>query len=267
VGRFRRAQLVPVPVSEDLAGLHELCRAGDIGDDARRIGARAWRVGEDFAVEELHLLRLPAEGFDASRWLPSVRVDTKAGVCVRQCFYSVPARLAGRVLAARLGATFVEVVDGHRVVARHVRLVHRGESHLELDHYLEVLFHKPGALPGSVGLAQARADGSFTATHERFWAEARRRLGDGAGTRALCEVVLLHRRVPAAAVVAGMAAALGAGSVDAKVVAVEARRAADGRTATVTPIAGSSKAGADRPAPTLGAYDHWLGDGTEEVAG
>ena len=266
VGRFRRAHLVPVPVSEDLAGLNGLCRAGDIADDGRRIGARASTVGEDFAVERGYLLGLPAEAFDAARWLPSVRVDTKARVCVRQCFYSVPARLAGRTLAARLGATFVEVLDGHRVVARHVRLVHRGESHLELDHYLEVLFHKPGALPGSVALAQARADGSFTATHERFWAEARRRQGDGAGTRVLCEALLLHRRLPATAVTAGMAAALGAGSVDPKVVAVEARRSADRRTVTVIPI-GQTKAGAERPAPTLGGYDRLLGGGPEEVAG
>ena len=35
-----------------------------------------------------------------------------------------------------------------------------------LDHYLEILARKPGALPGSVPLAQARADGPFTAAHE-----------------------------------------------------------------------------------------------------
>jgi transposase len=266
VGRFRRAHLVPVPVSADLAGLNELCRAGDMADDARRIGARPATVGEDFAVERPTLLELPVEPFDPARWLPVVRVDTKARVCIRQCFYSVPARLSGRNLAARLGATSVEVLDGRAVVARHVRLVHRGEQHLELDHYLEVLFHKPGALPGSVALAQARAAGAFTPGHDAFWAEARRRLGDGAGTRALCEVLLLHRRLAASAVVAGMAAALAAGSVDAKVVAVEARRAADTRPGTVTPI-GDAKGGGERAAPELGAYDGLLGDGPEEVAG
>src|ERR1700724_3802901 len=92
VGRFRRAHLVPVPVSEDLAELNELCRAGDITDDARRIGTRTTTVGEDFAVERAALLELPVEPFDPARWLPVVRVDTKARVCIRQCFYSVPAR-------------------------------------------------------------------------------------------------------------------------------------------------------------------------------
>ena len=93
-----------------------------------------------------------------------------------------------------------------------------------LDHYLEILVRKPGALPGSTALAQARAAGAFSAAHERFWAEARRRLGDGAGTRALIGVLLLQRRLPAAVVIEAMNAALAIGSVDAEVVAIEARR-------------------------------------------
>jgi hypothetical protein len=177
----------------------------------------------------------------------------------------VPARLAGRSLQARLGAAWVEILDGRAVIARHGRLVHRGE-HLELDHYLEVLVHKPGALPGSVCLAQARAAGTFSAGHDAFWAEARRRLGDGAGTRALCEVLLLHRRLPAAAVEAAMAAARSAGVVDPKVVAVEARRAGDTRAGSVVSI-GDARAGGQRPAPGLDRYDDLLGDEDGEVAG
>jgi hypothetical protein len=38
-----------------------------------------------------------------------------------------------------------------------------------LDHYLEVLVRKPGALPGATALAQARASGVFTGEHQRFW--------------------------------------------------------------------------------------------------
>src|ERR1035437_1469825 len=61
---------------------------------------------------------------------------------------------------------------------------------------------KPGALPGSLALAQARAVGAFTSAHEQFWKRARRRDGDAAGTRALIEVLLLHRALPTAAVLA-----------------------------------------------------------------
>ncbi len=165
------------------------------------------------------------------------RVDRYARVPVRQCRYSAPARLIGRHVRVRLSASMVEVFDGTRLAATHPRLITRGAEHLVLDHYLEILAGKPGALPGSTPLAQARRDGSFTATHEAFWAAARARHGDTAGTRALIEVLLLHRRLPRVQVLAGITAALAAGSVSADVVAIEARKA------TVSTMDGSKSAG------------------------
>lgn len=98
-----------------------------------------------------------------------------------------------------------------------------------LDHYLEVLSHKPGALPGATALVQARTAGTFTAAHEAFWAAARKAHGDGDGTRELVEVLLLHRHMRAVDVVDGLAAALAVGAVRADIVAVEARRVAQDR--------------------------------------
>ena len=141
-----------------------------------------------------------------------------------KCRYSVPARLIGSRVRVMLSANELRVLDGSRLAAVHPRLIAAGDEHLELDHYLEILVRKPGALPGSAALAQARAAGVFTSVHEAFWAAARARHGDGAGTRALIEVLLLHRRMPAAQVIAGITAALGAGSCSPDVVAVEARK-------------------------------------------
>ena len=123
-------------------------------------------------------------------------------------------------------ASEVVVFDGRTEVARHPRVVARHGQSVDLDHYLEVLRTKPGALPGSTALVQARAAGTFTAAHEAFWAAARKTDGDAAGTRALIEVLLLHRSMTHAEVVAGLEAALRIGAVTADVVAVEARRAA-----------------------------------------
>ena len=80
-------------------------------------------------------------------------------MCVRQAYYSVPARLSGRKVAVRLGASRLEVLDASRVVARHERSLHKNTETLMLDHYLEILIRKPGALPGATALAQARASG------------------------------------------------------------------------------------------------------------
>lgn len=107
-------------------------------------------------------------------------------------------------------------------------VVTRGGESIDLDHYLEVLQRKPGALPGSTALAQARASGVFTAAHEAFWQAARKVDGDTAGTRALIDVLLLHRTIRPDDLVAGIRAALTVGAVSADVVAVEARLHAAG---------------------------------------
>jgi hypothetical protein len=152
-------------------------------------------------------------------------VDRHARVTVRQCLYSVPARLIGRTVRVQLGASQVRVFDGKTQVAVHERVIARGGQSLILDHYLEVLLRKPGGLPGATALQQARNSGAFTPAHEAFWAMARARLGDAAGTRALVEVLLLHRRMTAADVHAGMTAAMRLENLSPDVVAVEARRA------------------------------------------
>jgi transposase len=181
VGRFRRRHLVPVPRVASMAGLDALLEAADARDGRRHVDGRRETVGQAFAAERPHLRPLPDEPFDAALPLRA-RVDRKARVCVRQRWYSVPASLAGREVPVRLGARQVEVHHEGRLVARHERSQVKGSQTLLLDHYLEVLARKPGALPGSLTLAQARESGAFTAAHERFWKRARRRLGDAAGT-------------------------------------------------------------------------------------
>ena len=114
-------------------------------------------------------------------------------MCVRQNYYFVPARYAGRRLPVRLSATTVEVPDGPLVVARHQRIAGKYAEVLALNRSLEVLRRKPGALPGATALAGARAAGTFTATHQGYWDAARRYDGDAPGTQALIQVLLAHR--------------------------------------------------------------------------
>jgi len=254
VGRFRRRHLVPVPRVSSLAELNELIAAGDALDDQRHIARRAHSVGEAARGELAWMRRLPEEAFDSATILPAVKVDTKGRICVRQSFYSVPVSLARRTISVRLGAQVLEAIAEGRVVARHVRSLHKGTEDLVLDHYLEILVRKPGAMPGSTALAQARASGAFSETHERFWTQARRRLGDGAGTRALIGVLLLQRRMPAVVVAEAMDAALAIGSVDPEVVAIEARRIQTRRPAApVVPIGTGARD--VRPLPRLSGYD------------
>jgi transposase len=265
IGRFRRRHLVPVPDVASVAQLNELIAAGDVLDDGRVITGRPVTIGAAFVAELPALLSLPGEAFDPARLL-SARVDNRARVSVRQCHYSVPARYAGRRLGVRLSATTVEVLDGATIVAHHDRAAGRYVEVLTLDHYLEVLVRKPGALPGATALAQAKASGAFTATHQEYWDAARRERGDTGGTRALIEVLLAHRTLPAPALITAMGTAVAAGVLDPQAVLIDARRGASGQlagqAAAVIPI-GAALARYDRPAPSLAGYDDLLtGSGT-----
>ena len=255
IGRFRRRHLVPVPKVASLGELNAHIHAGDLLDDTRVITGRPVTVAAAFAAEVPLLQPLPLEAFDPAKILV-VRVDNRARVSVRQVHYSVPARMVGRRLTARLTARTVEILDGARVVARHERAIGRYVEVLTLDHYLEVLRIKPGALPGATALAQAKAAGQFTASHQAYWDATRAARGDAAGTRALIEVLLAHRFLPAAALTTAMDRATAAGTLDPQAVLIDARRAAGGQVAPVIPIGALARY--DRPAPSLGAYDELL---------
>jgi transposase len=103
IGRFCRRHLVPVPKVDSLAALNERIAAGDVHDDGRVITGRPVTIAAAFAAEAPTLMPLPVEAFDPARQLET-RGDNRARVSVRQCFYSVPARFAGRRLPIRLAA-------------------------------------------------------------------------------------------------------------------------------------------------------------------
>ena len=142
-----------------------------------------------------------------------------------------------------------------------------------MDHYLEILYRKPGALPGATALAQARASKTFTSEHDAFWAAARKAHGDAAGTRALVEVLLLHRHRDRADVLAGITAALSVGSTSPDVVALEARKAAEwrgvaavsddadegGRVVILAEHRSAAVPPDERPLPSVDKYDILLG--------
>jgi transposase len=254
IGRFRRRHLVPVPAVASMAELNDLIATGDAIDDGRVITGRPVTVGAAFAGEAAALLALPAEPFDAARLLQA-RVDNRSRVSVRQSYYSVPARYVGRRLAVRLTGHSVEVLDGAKLVARHERAIGRYLEVLTLDHYLEVLKTKPGGLPGATALAQAKAKGIFTVSHQGYWDAVRRTRGDAAGTRALIEILLAHRALPTATLTAAMDRAVASGCLDPQLVLIDARRERT-HLAPVIPIGALARY--DRPSPSLAAYDQLL---------
>jgi len=275
VGYFRRNYLVPVPEVASLDELNAMIAKAEEAEDGRRIGSRIRTIGQDFEAERPLLAPLPGDPFETGLVLEP-RVDRYGQVMVRNNRYSVPVRLIGRQVRAVLRSSELVVYDRHAEVARHPRLAAKGGERLVLDHYLEALMRKPGAMPGSAPLEQARATGAFTSAHDALWSAARRALGEPAATRELIGVLLLHRHMNDADVIAGIGAALSVGAHTADVVAVEARKVADtrgrrpGRERETEPAGEASQVTSltmrriaalppdTRPLPTVDAYDQLL---------
>jgi hypothetical protein len=79
--------------------------------------------------------------------------DSKGCVRVRTNFYSVPVK-PHTVVQAKVLPAYVEVWHEGRCVARHERCYRIQQQILDLEHYLDVLERKPGALAGSKPLQQ-----------------------------------------------------------------------------------------------------------------
>jgi transposase len=224
VGRFRRNHLVPVPAVADLAELDALLLAGCEADLERRISGRAVTVGEALEAERPRLRALPAEPFDASE-SATPRVDSKSLVTVRRNRYSVPVALAGLRVAARVGAREITIIHDGREVARHERLHGHFGTSARLDHYLELLARKPGALERSLPLHQERERDAWPGCFDELWRALAQRYGRSDAARQMVDVLMLCREHGPERIALAVRGALVAGAHDGRAIAVLARRA------------------------------------------
>ena len=97
-------------------------------------------------------------------------MDGLGCVRVRTNLYSVPAK-PGKTVEVRLYPSYVEVRDEGRCIARHERCYGRQQQVLDLEHYLDVLERKPGALIGSKPLAAWRERGLWPESYDRLLEE------------------------------------------------------------------------------------------------
>jgi transposase len=256
VGRFRRRWLVPVPKVATVAELNQQLADACASELERRIAGRAETVGEALQLERASLRPLPAEPFDACEQA-SPRVDAKALVTVRQNRYSVPVSLVGLRLAARISARQVVLSQGGREVARHPRLQGRYQTSAHLDHYLELLRHKPGAFKGSLPLAQERERGAWPASFDQLWQQLESRYGASEAARQMVDVLLLIREHGPERVELAVRGALTAGAHDGRAVALLARRS-DRPTPPPLELLPGRLTAVARPQPTIDEYDQLL---------
>ena len=235
--------------------MNELLLEASKKDEERVVGDRQVSVGAAMAAEREHLLPLAKEGFDlAAVRFPEVNSSGCAKVLTN--FYSVPLAV-GTEVQAKIHAAYVEIWHQGKCLARHERCFGRQQKVLDLDHYLEVLEKKPGALAGSTALEQWRAQGRWPASYDRYWDVLQQRQGKQAGTRAMIEILLLGQQHGAMRLREAIEEALKLGCSDAA--AIQYLLTADQLQKKKPEVV---ELGAlisyERPQPTMEAYDQLL---------
>jgi transposase len=191
-GYFRRNHWVPVPSAPDLEQLNKDLRDACHQDQNRQIAGKVLCIGAAMIAEREHLLPLTEPGFDLAE-VSFPTVDGLGCVRVRTNAYSVPLK-AGTQVQAKVYSTYVEMWHDGRCVVRHERCYSRQQQILDLEHYLDVLEKKPGALAGSKPLEQWRQAGRWPDSFDRLWAQLMKRHGKQAGTREMIEVLRLGKQ-------------------------------------------------------------------------
>ncbi len=246
-----------MPAARDLDDLNAMLLGGCREDEARLIDGRVQTVGEALKIERQHLLPLAREGFDLVE-VSFGQVNGLGCVKARTNAYSTPLA-PGTKAQIKLSAATVEVWYQGRCVARHARSYGRYQQVLDLEHYLDVLEHKPGALAGSKPLDQWRRAGRWPNSYDQFWNGLMQRHGRQDGTRAMIELLQLGRRLGHARLQRAIESALRLGCADAA--AVQHLMATDGlvhqRPSLLLEV-GSLLRQYERPLPEMHVYDHLL---------
>jgi len=136
----------------------------------------------------------------------------------------------------------------------------RDRAKLDIEHYLDVLDKKPGALPGARPLSQWRALGLWPESFDRLWTLWQERLGKHAGNRAMVDLLLLTKVHGWPAVKRAAEQALTLGCTDQSAVQCLLAQPPDTPgTAPLSPAEVGALSRYDRPLPEMSEYDALLG--------
>ena len=266
LGWYRRNLLVPVPEARDLTELNQMLLTACIASRNRTISGKDITVGDGFRFEQSHLLPMAEETFAIHETIYPLIVDSKGRVKVKTNWYSVPLWPGLRV-TARVWPTQIEIERDGQPVATHPRNYGRGHQILNLEHYLDVLENKPGAMAGSTALEQWRQAGRWPACMDRMWSKLEQRHGRSKGTKEMIELVRAGLSDGWQRLVLAVEEALRLGISDAAAV-MHILRMPDPEQRKRHAIALSEElAQFERPQPKMDEYDLLLGSavGNKEV--
>jgi len=259
LGWFRRNCLVPVPEATDLAALNEQLLEACLASRSRTISGKSTPIEEASNYERAFLSPLAEEGFPLEEVLYPLVVDGKGCVRVKCNWYSAPLQPGWRA-AAVVGPLEIEIKYDGKCVARHPRCYGRGHQILNLEHYLDVLQKKPGAMAGCTPLQQWRQAGRWPECLDQIWRKLNQRHGLSAGTREMITLVRVGTVDGWSRLIAAVEEALRLGVSDAAAVLHILRMPDPVHRQEYALALAEELAQFERPAPGVDEYDLLLDD-------
>jgi transposase len=160
----RQNCFMPMPDVPSFAALNERIRSELAADMERRRLPDGRTVGEALTAEREHLRPLPAAMPEPCRATTRV-VDKFAQIVIDGVRYQAPIACAYKPVVVKLFADRVTIIANGEVVTDSPRSFDRGTLVLDPHHVLDLLAHKPRAVPEATALLQWPLPPVFEALH------------------------------------------------------------------------------------------------------
>jgi len=258
LGWFRRNCLTPVPEAANLEALNEQLLERCMANRKRTLAGRSAPIADASRQERAFLLPLAEDGFPLEEVLYPLIVDGQGRVKVKANWYSAPLPPGARVRAV-VWASRIDIKYDHQCAAHHERCYGRGHQILNLEHYLDVLEKKPGAMANSTPLQQWRQAGRWPACLDRIWDRLEQRLGKSHGTREMITLVRTGSVSGWERLIAAVEEALRIGVTDAAAVLHIMRMPDPDERRRYAIALAEELAQFERPMPEMDEYDLLLG--------
>jgi transposase/transposase-like protein len=112
---------------------------------------------------------IPSKPLFESSTLSYLKVDKYSTIIVDRCHYSVPDQFTGKVITVKAYASKIICFYQDKKICSHDRVYAFCEWIIELDHYLNTLKKKPGAIINSVAFSQIKEE--YRLLFERYYSD------------------------------------------------------------------------------------------------
>ncbi|WP_435548306.1 IS21 family transposase [Desulfobacterium sp. N47] len=209
VGYCRRNYLAGLPEYKTWAELNS-----DLENRCRKSIENGRHYRTDVCLKEL--LNQAAENMmplqPEKRWVKwdIGKVNSYQVVIFDKHWYSVPERFVGSAVDIAAGVFTIDIYHDNQLIASHSRKYLKGEDSLHLDHYLDQLFRKPGALWDCAAVLKHSFESDLISLWNRLYSRMEKRQAN----LEFIQILLLRRKYSRDDYITAIRLALAYGAVE-----------------------------------------------------